>query len=344
MSQKEYYYVYGHTASGLQDFLPSNITNVKHVFVLNHPSLKIKTAIIKQFINHYENHAILEIIKSVHGEDYLDGVIVRDESVAIIAEPNSKIDNVVHVDLKKYYEVKNIDDRLLGKERSEIESAYKNFATGLKVHDKLEEIYINQMDFNRADQLAFEFINDLLQSQPKREKEGYIYRRLFGTNTSDGVVNVVPEIIETIANVYFIKGRAGTGKSIFMKKIAKACIDRGLDVELYHCSFDPNSIDMVLVRELDFCIFDSTDPHEFFPQRDGDQIIDLYEELVAPGTDEKYAEQINKTNSTYKSYMKKGIENLKKAGSYREHMESAYTQPDKNELYKIVDNIVMELH
>ncbi|WP_234028532.1 hypothetical protein [Lentibacillus sp. Marseille-P4043] len=344
MSQKAYYYVYGHTASGLQDFLPSNVTNIKHVFALNHPSLKVKTAVMKQFINRHENQANLEIIKSVHGEDYLDGVIVRDESVAVIAEPNPNIDNVAHVDLKKYYEVKNIDDRLLDKEKSAIEAAYKNFATGLKVHDNLEEIYINQMDFNRADQLALEFIDDLLKSQPKREKGGYIYRRLFGTNTSDGVVNVVPEIVETIANVYFIKGRAGTGKSIFMKKIAKACTDLGLDIELYHCSFDPNSIDMVLVRELDFCIFDSTDPHEFFPQRDGDQIIDLYEKLVAPGTDEKYAEEINKTNSTYKSYMKQGIENLKKAGSYRKQIESAYTQPDEKELHKIVESVVMGLY
>lgn len=50
----------------------------------------------------------------------------------------------------------------------------------------------------------------------------------------------------------------------YSKKIAAAAESRGFDVEMYHCGFDPESIDMVLVRELKFCVFDSTNPHEYF--------------------------------------------------------------------------------
>src|SRR5690606_31689042 len=102
---------------------------------------------------------------------------------------------------------------------------------------------------------------------------------------ADGVVNEVPYILNQVKNVYHIKGRAGTGKSTFMRRVVAACEAYGFDLELYHCSFDPGSLDMLLVRELDFCIFDSTEPHEFFPTREGEQIIDLYEEAVNPGTD-----------------------------------------------------------
>lgn len=48
------------------------------------------------------------------------------------------------------------------------------------------------------------------------------------------------------------------------------------------------SLDMVLLRELDIVIFDSTAPHEYFPDRDNDEVVDMYEITVTPGTDEKY--------------------------------------------------------
>src|SRR5699024_11054765 len=75
--------------------------------------------------------------------------------------------------------------------------------------------------------------------------------------------------------------------------------------------FDPDSIDMVMVRELDFCMFDSTDPHEFFPNRGTDQIIDLYEEALNPGTDERYKEEKQQLSISYKRKMKLVINKLK---------------------------------
>src|SRR5699024_4865788 len=77
-------------------------------------------------------------------------------------------------------------------------------------------------------------------------------------------------------------------------------------------------------RELDFCVFDSTDPHEFFPERDNDEIIDIYEIAVSPGTDEKYAKEIKEVTAKYKSYMKNGIKKIKKAGEHRETIEQQF--------------------
>src|SRR5699024_6248712 len=114
---------------------------------------------------------------------------------------------------------------------------------------------------------------------------------------------------------------AGTGKSVFMKKVAEACMNHGLDIELYHCSFDPNSVDMVLVRDLDFCIFDSTAPHEKNPDRRDDVVIDLYEEAVAPGTDETYA---------YKSHMTKGMKYLIDGWSLIMEIERKYKYIDSD--------------
>lgn len=340
LSEKKYYYTSGHTAQGLKDFSESNLVNIENVFLLKHPSEAVKSSLIKRLANHYENTCDVEIIESVYGNEFLAGVIIREKSLAVISQPANS-DNVSEVDLKSDTDLGGFKE-LLEKKNALTNTAYETFATGLKVHDELEKIYIDEMDFAKADQITEKYINKVLGSS-SGEDEGHIYHRLFGTNTKDGVVNVVPELIKSVSKTYYIKGRAGTGKSTFMKKIADACADQGFNVELYHCSFDSNSADMVLVRELDFCIFDSTDPHEFFPEREGDEIIDLYKELVTPGTDEKFAVDIDKINTAYKSYMNKGIEHLKEAGLYQSQLEEKLKNADQTDINKLTDHILSQI-
>lgn len=99
---------------------------------------------------------------------------------------------------------------------------------------------------------------------------------------------------------------------------------------------------MLIVRDLDFCMFDSTDPHEFFPDRESEATVDLYEELVTPGTDEKYALEINRVNGDYKAYMKKGIKHLNAAGNHLEIMEDHYTF-DNMQVNKITEDLMADL-
>ncbi|MBP2077204.1 hypothetical protein [Oceanobacillus polygoni] len=328
------YYVSGNTAQGFVNYLQTNIEQIETIIYLKHPSETYKTNILNHLIHMYNPEEKLEVLKSPLGRNYLDGVIIRHKSVAIVTD-RIALEGVqaVTLDLQHLigsYQITARNSDMEEKVDQFTTKAYENFATGLKIHDELEAIYINEMNFKRANELADNLIKELLASTTSLNRQAHVYHRLFGTNTPDGVVNEVPHLIEKLSNVYYIKGRAGTGKSTFMKKVANACEQHGFDVELYHCSFDPKSLDMVLVRELDFCIFDSTDPHEFFPGRDGEKILDLYLEAVTPGTDEKFATKINTVNRNYKSYMKKGIQELQQAGEAFEAIEQNYTFTDED--------------
>ncbi|SHF89819.1 hypothetical protein [Ornithinibacillus halophilus] len=342
MPSKQAYYVSGNTADGFVNFLSTNVEDFHHVIILNHPSATLKTKVIQQIINKYESESDLEVLLSPLGSEFLDGVIIRGHSFAVVVDTiaTPDLNGAIEVDLGLFLarSEESYPDKQ-EKIKQLTEESYTNFETGLKIHDDLEKVYINEMDFEKANEIAEEFITKLLNSKEKQNRKANIYHRLFGTNTKDGVVNEVPEILKTLSTCYFVKGRAGTGKSTFMKKIMSACHDYGYDIELYHCSFDPSSIDMVLVRELDFCIFDSTDPHEFFPSEDGHSIIDLYEEAVTPGTDEKYATEIDALNTNYKSFMKKGIVNLKEAGKFHEEVEMQY-HFEEHDVSKIVTFIL----
>ncbi|WP_100011782.1 hypothetical protein [Lentibacillus sediminis] len=346
MANNQRYYVRGNTAEGLTNYFPSNLNGVEKVITLEHPSEKLKTAVLQQLISNLEKNYQIEILLSPHGYDYLDGFILREKSVAIITETAQTRDTSEKFDLSQYVtdSLYLTDDFLEARNNylGEQQAAYSAFATGLRIHDDLEDIYIAEMDFDKADTLTATFISNLLTGVPKVERTAHESHRLFGTNTSEGVVNEIPYLKEDFSTVYHVKGRAGTGKSTFMKKIGEASKQHGFDIELYHCSFHPGSIDMLIVRDLDFCMFDSTDPHEFFPDSDSESIVDLYEELVTPGTDERYASEINRINGDYKAYMKKGVKHLKSAGNSLEIIEDHYTF-DEMQVIKITKDLMARI-
>lgn len=322
------YYVSGNTAKGFIRLLPTNVSSFAHTVILHHPSEKLKTMVLEQLINDFNQTHATEILLSPLGNSYLDGFIIRDKAVAVVVDQlaENNLSGAVELNLSYFLDEKNKPKLDLKEKFKQLsETAYQSFSQGLKIHDELEKIYINEMNFNRADEIADALIDDLLEKkEPNPDQASHEYKRLFGTNTPQGAVNVVPELIQSISSVYYLKGRAGTGKSTFMRRIASACKNYGLDMERYYCSFDPKSIDMVYVPSLDVAIFDSTDPHEFFPSREGEVIIDLYEEAVTPGTDEKYADEIKETTKRYKAHMKEGIQHLKQADHYLTAFENQF--------------------
>ncbi len=98
-------------------------------------------------------------------------------------------------------------------------------------------------------------------------------------NTPEGFVSFFDELYNPYKNTkaYIIKGGPGTGKSTFIKKIAKAFEERGFDTELIYCSSDPDSLDGLIVPEKGFSICDGTAPHVMEPRFPGaaENIINL---------------------------------------------------------------------
>ena len=202
------------------------------------------------------------------------------------------------------------EDESLLAARAALQTAWESFGRARVVHDEWERYYIENMDFAAADRLAAETCESLIGGKRSLTGKGARVERFFGAATVSGSVDHIRSITQELDRRYFLKGRPGTGKSTFLKRIAAAAQENGFDVEFYRCSLDPNSCDMVLVRELGFCVFDSTAPHEYFPEREGDQVIDIYDAAVRPGTDEKYAAQLARLEGRYQSLVKQARECL----------------------------------
>lgn len=105
-------------------------------------------------------------------------------------------------------------------------------------------------------------------------------RHMFlGGNTCLGFFSYYDHILsqEQANRIYVIKGGPGTGKSTFMKKIAREMLNRGYTVEFMHCSSDSHSLDGIVIRDLKAAILDGTAPHVVDPKHPGavDEILNF---------------------------------------------------------------------
>lgn len=99
-----------------------------------------------------------------------------------------------------------------------------------------------------------------------------------GANSAKGFVSFYDTILsdQSIERIYILKGGPGTGKSRFMRDAASRAEKKGLSVENYNCSSDPDSLDAVVIGGK-YAILDGTAPHAVDPSSCGarEEIINL---------------------------------------------------------------------
>lgn len=327
------FYAGGNTARGFTSLFPSTLQGLEHLFILKGGPDTGKSALIQAIGDQMaDNGHDIWFIHCASDNDSLDGLVIPALKIGIVGgvaphaiEPQldgvtthivewAQICDTAHLRLQG-----TAIDTLNNEIKQAYERAYSGFAEALRIHDEWEALYISNMNFKAADELTREYI-DILYGEHKQDKISRVDHRFLGAATPNGAVDFVPNLTEGLKR-YLIKGRAGSGKSTMLKKLAAAASDRGFDVEIYHCGFDPNSLDMIIVRELGVAMFDSTAPHEYFPDRDTDEIVDTYLRCIKPGTDEEHAEALLAFKERYSVKMKQSTQYLTQAKALQDERE-----------------------
>lgn len=179
------------------------------------------------------------------------------------------------------------------------EKCFNSLSKAIHIHDDWEVETRRNMNWNGLNQQYTDLIEQLF-GETQLEKSAKLTHRLLGTLTPAGARDTVQSITQNLEKRFFIKGYPGTGKSSMMKKLANEALRRGYDAQLVWCGLDSNSIDMVIIPELKFCIFDSTEPHVYFPEknRSGDEVFDIAKHCHPTETEEN---NINEISLKYKA-------------------------------------------
>lgn len=119
--------------------------------------------------------------------------------------------------------------------------------------------------------------------------------------------------------LHIIKGGPGNGKSGFMRRLAVAAENKGLDVEYVLCSGDPDSLDGIYIPALHQAWCDGTAPHVTEPAFfavDADYVnLGSFCRLPISSPD---GERIQQLNRTYKGLYRQAYALLSAAASVRD--------------------------
>ena len=345
------YFARANTSQGLVNLTMNNLKNISNLYIIEGKSKTAKSRLMEYVVKYLsDKYQDIECIYSPFNIRQLDAVIIREIKFAMAdrdcvgAEALGKTVNTDEFLHSKRLEVSSEYLNELKEKSSEaIGGLYDAYKKAKSIHDDWEKIYIENMDFDSLNSYTKGIIDELTGS--RKGKNGTDrYERFFGASTPDGSVNYIDNITEKMEKRYFIKGRPGTGKSTFLKKLANEVQKAGFDTEVYYCSFDKNSLDMTLVPELGFCVFDSTSPHEMFPKDKRDVVLDFYKESGLCGTDERFEKQLSFIAAKYKHKISEGVAKLRLGCLYMSEYEFYLDRiTDFDEISRTADKIIRSL-
>lgn len=157
------------------------------------------------------------------------------------------------------------------------------------------------------------------------------------SNSAEGFCSYYGECFDNprVTRVYAIKGGPGTGKSYFLRAVARRAEEEGWRVEYIYCSSDPDSLDGLRVFKDSECIalIDATAPHVYEPMHPGirEEIVNLGAfwdaELLLSRKEEIEALHLQKKNGYGRAYRYlAGVENMTRVA---ESLVAPYIKRDK---------------
>lgn len=336
---EQHYFARGNTAHGAHFLYKSAFHGLRKVFVLAGPQGIGKSTMLRSLADDLlEQDQHVQCFHSPLRPDDLDGIIATELNIGIVDGRVCEGITEMEADEIQYIRLDDAldHDRISAEDLAGIEArrsqladsyakAYEAFQTALRIHDEWEKYYIESMDFAKADQIVQELIQDLFKATEQEAMTATGRHLFFGAATPGGAYDFIQSLTAPLERRIFIKGRPGSGKSTLLKKLAAAAEQRGVEVQVFHCGFDPNSLDMLIFPTLSTAIFDSTAPHEYFPNRNGDQVLDMYARTIAPGTDEAYANEFAEIRARYSAKMKEATGHLAAAKALDSQIRSFYT-------------------
>lgn len=349
-----HYFAAGNTARGRYNLYESAFQGLTTIYVISGSPGTGKSTVLQQIAEEMrEGGRDVQLFHSPLESDQLDGVILTDAKIGIVdgsAGGNVLSSAVNGTRIRRLDFDQALDTSALASNEEQIRAfreridaaygrAYETFDKALRIHDEWEAYYIGSMDFGKAEQVTQE-LNDAWIGDETRTKAAIVRHLFLGAATPRGSVDYVPNLTAKAATRIFIKGRPGSGKSTMLKKLAAAAEQHGIDVDVFHCGFDPNSLDMLIFPERSVAIFDSTAPHEHFPNREGDGILDMYERTMAPGTDEAYAEPIAEIKARYSAAIREATRFLAEAKFHSDLLKQIYVEATD---YAVISRLQREL-
>jgi len=350
-SKVKEYFPSANSYLGFYSLWDSNINDLEKLIILKGGPGTGKSTLLSNLAQDLlEQGYTLEKLRCSSDADSLDGIVCRELSLGVIdgTAPHTRdplypgiVDKIINLgdywDEQILQRQKDNIIKLTDENRALFKQTYALLAEAKSYHNQLEELHKEGMNWAAADALIYDLINKLFAGYSD-SPGGKEIHRFAGAIAPQGTVSYLDDLLADAKIRYIIKGRAGTGKSTLARKIGAAAQSKGLDVEYYHCSFDPHSIDNIFIPQLGVCFIDGTPPHEKIPGPN-DIVIDMFS-FMSGAIYSKNQDQIIEMDEKYQAHFNEALKILKRCKAVHDELEACYIRAMD---FKALDQLTQRL-
>lgn len=277
----KYVFTSSHTKDGFFTFIPDLIRGLRRVYILKGPAGSGKSTLIRLLgETMYEQGYEIEFWISAIDPLNADGVYITQLDTAVI---NGSLPNPIDpfypggigeiINLGDY-----IDKDATVARRTEIEKIIADIAAKSKgayyllkkasvVREEIKRAATKHLNMSKIKGLIDDLAEEILGDQP--QEKHYFASAL----TSDGMINYIDSLSAQCQKRYLLIGPGGTAKSTVIAELASVFKDKGLVLEYYHSGFDVESLQMVIIKNLQIALVDGGNVE--LKIKPGDVVIDM---------------------------------------------------------------------
>jgi len=271
----------------------------------------------------------------------LDGVCIPQIGVALldgtaphVVDPKNPgaVDEILHLGdfwnedlLRKNKEAILTTNRKVGRF---FQMAYFSLKEAKAIQDEWESYITPAINFAQVNEVTTLINDEIFGGVTPDFRAQAKSRHLFATAiTPDGPMNYLDTVLQDIDKLYVIKGEPGSGKATLIGKIADQAGTLGLFTEVYHCSFVPQNVDIIVIPQLSTAVANLSSPISFdpncLPKLTSFKEINL-SAFISENVLTQYAEEIAGCQTRFEAAFNRAVNFLSRAKAEHDIMESYY--------------------
>ncbi|MFW5998857.1 MAG: hypothetical protein ACOCP5_03805 [Halanaerobiaceae bacterium] len=352
----ENYFPGGNTAKGFYSFYDYLPYKCQKVYIIKGGPGTGKSTTMKNIGKKAVNRGYnIEYHWCSSDNDSIDGIVIPDKKTAILdgtaphtVDPKypGAVEEIINVgkcwNTQKISRHKNKIIKLNQKISEKFKQTYRYLSVARIIYQNWEDYY--QKHFNNI--IITKTVNNLLGKilpNFNNYTVSGLERHLFGSAiTPKGLIDFFNEITKNISKRYILNGKPEKKKTKIIKKVGQIILENGYNVLFLHCSFNPENIDGIIIRELDTAVINETRPH-IIDSNKNDEIINLLKGIDA-SIISGYSSAIKNSKKNFNLFLNKAISRLHRAKILHDELEEYYIKAmDFEELEKIQQNLIRNI-
>lgn len=273
--------------------------------------------------------------------DSLDGAVFPSLKVAFIdgtaphvVDPKNPgaVDEIIN--LGEYWNISRLEAAReevisINKRTSRLfKIAYSHLREAKVAYDEWKSYISESVYIPRYNEILNALQENIFKGVPYNYNSEARERHLFASAiTPSGLRNYMDTLVNSSMKSYAIEGEPGSGVKQMIMRIAQAAFERGLSTEQFHCPFEPESLDMVIIPEINTTVLNMSKPFHYNVTRiEGLRVEDRINLNVCIGKEmlKDYEPEMDEAKKRFYALMASAVEHLSKAKSTHDKMEEFY--------------------